>query len=351
MSLIKDVFTNEWLDRLGKALNATDFRKTVQQEDWEELAFKQRVRRIATRLEHHLPAEFEQAATRLETIAPDFPGLPGIVFPDYIEIRAEEGDWDRAILALERLTPHSTSEFAVRRFLLDDQDRFLEVATRWSQSSDEHVRRLASEGTRPRLPWGQMIPSLIADPRPVLPILDALLEDDALYVRKSVANHLNDIAKTNPELVIERLERLGTHPHTDWILRHASRTLLKQGHRDVLTAFGLVTRGTVTVDELTVTPTLPIGGELAFSFHVTTTEPQILRIEYAIDYVKQRGTSQKVFRISERQVREKESFTKRQSFRNLTTRVHYPGTHQVTILINGEAYATTEFDVTKEETT
>ena len=351
MSLIKDVFTDDWLNRLGKAVQAPDFKDVVQQGDWEELAFKQRVRRIATELNRYLPADFEQAATHLETIALEFPGLPGIVFPDYIEVYAPSDAWNRAMLALERLTRHSTSEFAVRRFLLADQKRFLEVATQWSQSNDEHIRRLASEGTRPRLPWGQMIPSLIADPRPVLPILDALLEDDALYVRKSVANHLNDIAKTHPELVIERLERLGTHPHTDWILRHASRTLLKQGHRDVLKAFGLVTRGTVTVDELTVTPTLAIGGELAFSFHVTTTEPQVLRIEYVIDYVKKRGTSQKVFRISERQMTGRETFAKRQSFRNLTTRVHYPGTHQLTILINGEAYATTEFDVTKEETT
>ncbi|AFS69437.1 DNA alkylation repair protein [Exiguobacterium antarcticum] len=350
MSLIKDVFTPDWLNRLGKAVQAPDFRNVVQQGDWEELAFKQRVRRIGTTLARYVPADFDQAATRLETIAPDFPGLPGIVFPDYIEVHATMDDWDRALLALERLTRHSTSEFAVRRFLLDDQERFLEVARRWSQADDEHIRRLASEGTRPRLPWGQMIPSLIADPRPALPILDRLLQDEALYVRKSVANHLNDIAKTHPELVIKRLERLGTHPHTDWILRHASRTLLKQGHPDVLKAFGLVTRGTVTVDELTVTSTLSIGGELTFTFTLATTEPQVLRIEYAIDYVKKRGTSQKVFRISERQVRDKETFTKRQSFRNLTTRVHYPGTHQLTILINGEAYATAAFNVTEGET-
>ena len=348
MSLIKDVFTPDWLHRLGEAVQAPDFRDIVQQGDWEELAFKQRVRRIATELNRYLPADFEQAATHLETIAPEFPGLPGIVFPDYIEVYAPSDAWDRAMVALERLTRHSTSEFAVRRFLLEDQERFLKLAVRWSQSSDEHVRRLASEGTRPRLPWGQRIPALIADPRPVLPILDDLLQDEALYVRKSVANHLNDIAKTHPELVIARLEQLGTHPHTDWILRHASRTLLKQGHPDVLKAFGLVTRGTVTVDELTVTPTLPIGGELTFTFALATTEPQVLRIEYAIDYVKKRGTSQKVFRISERQVIGRETFTKRQSFRNLTTRVHYPGTHQLTILINGKAYATAAFDVEEE---
>ncbi|WP_214770341.1 DNA alkylation repair protein [Exiguobacterium sp. s133] len=347
MALIKDVFSDDWLDRLGRALDAPRLQQDIKQTDWEELAFKQRVRRISTSLGSYVPREFDMAATELERLAPEFTGLAGIVFPDYIELYGD--DWDRALLALERLTPYSTAEFAVRRFLLTDQDRYLQQALLWSTSDDEHVRRLASEGTRPRLPWGQAIPALIADPRPVLPLLDRLLTDDSLYVRKSVANHLNDITKTHPELVIERLDQLGTDPRVDWVLRHASRTLLKQGHPDVLKAFGLVTRGTVTVDDLTGTPSLPIGGELSFTFSLTTTEPQVLRIEYAIDYVKQRGMSQKVFRISERQVAGRETFTKRQSFRNLTRRVHYPGTHRVTILINGQAYATATFDVTGEE--
>lgn len=347
MALIKDVFSDDWLDRLSRALDAPRLQQDIKRADWEELAFKQRVRRISTSLESYVPREFDVAATELERLAPEFTGLAGIVFPDYIELYGD--DWDRALLALERLTPYSTAEFAVRRFLLSDQDRYLQQALLWSTSDDEHVRRLASEGTRPRLPWGQAIPALIADPRPVLPLLDRLLTDDSLYVRKSVANHLNDITKTHPELVIERLDQLGTDPRVDWVLRHASRTLLKQGHPDVLKAFGLVTRGTVTVDDLTVTPSLPIGGEMSFTFSLATTEPQVLRIEYAIDYVKQRKTSRKVFRISERLVRERETFTKRQSFRNLTTRVHYPGTHRVTILINGQAYATATFDVTGEE--
>ena len=347
MALIKDVFSDDWLDRLSRALDAPRLQQDIKRADWEELAFKQRVRRISTSLESYVPREFDLAATELERLAPEFTGLAGIVFPDYIELYGD--DWDRSLLALERLTPYSTAEFAVRRFLLSDQDRYLQQALLWSTSDDEHVRRLASEGARPRLPWGQAIPALIADPRPVLPLLDRLLTDDSLYVRKSVANHLNDITKTHPELVIERLDQLETDPRVDWVLRHASRTLLKQGHPDVLKAFGLVTRGTVTVDDLTVTPSLPIGGELSFTFSLTTTEPQVLRIEYAIDYVKQRGMSQKVFRISERQVAGRETFTKRQSFRNLTTRVHYPGTHRVTILINGQAYATATFDVTGEE--
>ncbi|WP_214849181.1 DNA alkylation repair protein [Exiguobacterium sp. s193] len=347
MALIKDVFSDDWLDRLGRALDAPRLQQDIKQTDWEELAFKQRVRRISTSLESYLPREFDVAATELERLAPEFTGLAGIVFPDYIELYGD--DWDRALLALERLTPYSTAEFAVRRFLLTDQDRYLQQALLWSTSDDEHVRRLASEGTRPRLPWGQAIPSLIADPRPVLPLLDALAADRSLYVRKSVANHLNDITKTHPELVIERLDQLGKNPQTDWVLRYASRTLLKQGHPDVLKAFGLVTRGTVTVDDLTVTPSLPIGGELTFTFGLTTTEAQILRLEYAIDYVKQRKISRKVFRISERLVDGPETFTKRQSFRNLTTRVHYPGTHRVTILINGQAYATATFEVTEEE--
>ena len=206
MSLIKDVFSPSWLDRLGAAVDVPDFRRRVEQGDWEELAFKQRVRRVAETLETILPP-FPDSVSELERLAPQFTGLPGIVFPEYVERTADLSDWSLALATLAKLTPHSTSEFAVRRFLLADQERYLKQALKWTRSDDEHVRRLASEGTRPRLPWGQAIPRLIADPRPALPILDALLQDPSLYVRKSVANHLNDISKTHPQYLIERIER------------------------------------------------------------------------------------------------------------------------------------------------
>ncbi|KQS16143.1 DNA alkylation repair protein [Exiguobacterium sp. Leaf187] len=347
MSLIKDVFSPSWLDRLGAAVDVPDFRRRVEQGDWEELAFKQRVRRVAETLETILPP-FPDSVSELERLAPQFTGLPGIVFPEYVERTADLSDWTLAIEILAKLTQHSTSEFAVRRFLLVDQERYLDQALKWTRSDDEHVRRLASEGTRPRLPWGQAIPRLIADPRPALPILDALLQDPSLYVRKSVANHLNDISKTHPEYLIERIERhLGTDPNTDWILRHASRTLLKRGNPEVLQLFGHVTQGEVAVTDLVVSP-VTIGQELQFSFQVNSSVEQRLRLEYAIDYVKQRGTSRKVFQLREREVKGALQVERRQSFRNMTTRVHYPGTHTLTILINGEAYATATFEVEEE---
>ncbi len=347
MSLIKDVFSPSWLDGLGEAVDVSDFRRRVEREDWEELAFKQRVRRVAETLESVLPP-FPDSVPELERLAPQFTGLPGIVFPEYVERTATLTDWTLALATLAKLTLYSTSEFAVRRFLLADQERYLEQALMWATSDDEHVRRLASEGTRPRLPWGQAIPSLIADPRPALPVLDALLQDPSLYVRKSVANHLNDISKTHPEYLIERIERhLRTDPNTDWILRHASRTLLKRGNPEVLQLFGHVTQGEVEITNLVVSP-VTIGKELDFSFTVTSSVPQRLRLEYAIDYVKQRRTSRKVFQLREREVKGVLQVERRQSFRNMTTRVHYPGTHTLTILINGEAYATATFEVEEE---
>ena len=347
MSLIKDVFSPSWLDELEEAVDVPDFRRRVEREDWDELAFKQRVRRVAETLESVLPP-FPDSIGELERLAPQFTGLPGIVFPEYVERTATLFDWKLALETLAKLTPYSTSEFAVRRFLLADQERYLEQALIWATSDDEHVRRLASEGTRPRLPWGQAIPSLIADPRPALPVLDALLQDPSLYVRKSVANHLNDISKTHPEYLIERIERhLRTDPNTDWILRHASRTLLKRGNPEVLQLFGHVTQGEVEITNLVVSP-VTIGKELDFSFTVTSSVPQRLRLEYAIDYVKQRRTSRKVFQLREREVKGVLQVERRQSFRNMTTRVHYPGTHTLTILINGEAYATATFEVEEE---
>jgi 3-methyladenine DNA glycosylase AlkC len=347
MSLIKDVFSPSWLDEFEEAVDVPVFRRRVEREDLDELAFKQRVRRVAETLESVLPP-FPDSVPELERLAPQFTGLPGIVFPEYVERTATLVGWKLALETLAKLTPYSTSEFAVRRFLLADQERYLEQALMWATSDDDHVRRLASEGTRPRLPWGQAIPSLIADPRPALPVLDALLQDPSLYVRKSVANHLNDISKTHPEYLIERIERhLGTDPNTDWILRHAYRTFLKRRNPEVLQLFGHVTQGEVEITNLVVSP-VTIGGELDFSFTVTSSVPHCLRMEYAIDYVKQRRTSRKVFQLREREVKGVLQVERRQSFRNMTTRVHYPGTHTLTILINGEAYATATFEVEEE---
>ncbi|WP_227394636.1 DNA alkylation repair protein [Jeotgalibacillus aurantiacus] len=348
MTLIKDVFTDEWVSNLGQRLGSADeFRGKAYSSDWADLSFKERVRRLAVTMHDFLPDSFEQAADWLERIAPDFNGLPGIVFPDYIEVYGQE-NWERSLTALEKLTSFSTSEFAIRSFLIKDQERCFTYIERWARSENDHVRRLASEGTRPKLPWGQAIPALIQDPSPSLPILKALIQDPSLYVRKSVANHLNDISKTHPELVLGLVRFYqGQHPHTEWILRHACRTLLKKGHPEALELFGFNKSDDVKVESFHVPESVEIGETLTFQLTLTTSDPQKLRIDFAVDYVKKRGTrNRKVFKLSEGETKAgKKDFERKLSFANLTTRTHYPGTHTITILINGVEAASADFEV------
>ena len=119
----------------------------------------------------------------------------------------------------------------MRAFLMRFQERTLERLKAWTKDPDVHVRRLCSEGTRPRLPWAIRIPAFIKDPGPVLPILEALKDDSQLYVRRSVANHLGDIAKDHPDLVFGICERWleGASADRRWIIRHALRHPAKKG--------------------------------------------------------------------------------------------------------------------------
>ncbi|PPA71038.1 DNA alkylation repair protein [Jeotgalibacillus proteolyticus] len=348
MSLIKDVYTLDWIQRLGSRLGDPEsFQQQVLSPEWNELSFKQRARHITVSMHPFLPENFSEAADWLEENAQDFSGLPGIVFPDYIDVYGQD-HWDRSFRALKNLTAASTSEFAIRSFLLKDLKRCLAIMTRWAEDSNEHIRRLASEGARPRLPWGQAIPSLIQDPTPAFPILLKLLQDDSLYVRKSVANHLNDVSKTHPELILKLIrENKGEHPHTDWILRHASRTLLKKGHPEALSLFGFEGTDRVHVKEFKVSERVELGGELVFSFQLEVEALQKLRVDFAIDYIKKRGNrNRKVFKLSEGDVSAgRKSYARTLSFKDLTTRVHYPGHHTITLLVNGVEAASADFEV------
>ncbi|MCA9890935.1 MAG: hypothetical protein KC546_21305, partial [Anaerolineae bacterium] len=223
-----------------------------------------------------------------------------------------------------------------------------------TEHENEHVRRLASEGCRPLLPWNIRLNQFVKDPTPILPILETLKADDSLYVRKSVANNLNDLSKNHPDLVLDIAERwYGDNEHTNWIVKHALRTLLKKGNQRALSIFGFGDVDDVTISKLTVTPDLiAIGDDLFFSFDLLLKADQTkkLRLEYAIHYVKANGSrSKKVFQISEREVTPNTSHTikSKQSFRNMTTRKHYPGQHKIEILVNGISKAQAAFMVTE----
>jgi 3-methyladenine DNA glycosylase AlkC len=295
--------------------------------------------------------EFVEVLELLKKVAPRFKGgLTGIVFPDYVEVYGLEF-WNESIEALEYFTQFSTSEFAVRPFVMKNQSLMIKQFLKWSKHQNEHVRRLASEGSRPRLPWGIALSSLKKDPSPIFPILENLKEDPSLYVRKSVANNLNDISKDHPELVLEIAQKwYGDNNDTNWIIKRGIRTLMKKGDQQALKLFGFGTNPKLIVEELAVTDNLTIGDTLSFSFQFISLDEKLtkIRVEYALDFVKANGKhSTKVFKIAENVINpgEKRVYTKKHSFKDLTTRKHYPGKHKISIVVNGEIKASEDFMV------
>ncbi|MCP3033308.1 DNA alkylation repair protein [Halobacillus sp. A1] len=357
MSKVKDIYHKEFLERLADALHKQSsgfdkerFLSLVYSNDWEQLEFKQRVGRITASMHEALPQPYIQALPIIKRTAPEFEGLPGIVFPDYMAQYGTD-DWEESMQALRDVTEFSTSEFAIRSFLLKDLNQTLDQMFLWAEDDNEHVRRLASEGSRPRLPWGQTVPYLKEHPERLLPLLEKLLEDESLYVRRSVANHLNDVTKTHPQLVLDIVEqRKGHNENTDWILRHACRTLLKQGNYQALQLFGYHSSDSLHVHQFTLDQSkISIGDSLSFTFQVSAEADTKLRVEYAIDYVKKNGRkSRKVFQASDTTIKtgEEKSFMRNQSFRNMTTRKHYPGTHTLAIIVNGIEKISQDFDLT-----
>ena len=312
----------------------------------------QRLNRVSRGLHAGLPEDYPEALAILYELAPRLnSSFVSLILPEYVALYGQH-DFERSMQALKFFTAFGSSEFAVRHFLRLDMPRALNIMQGWSQDENEHVRRLASEGSRPRLPWSFRIEPLMKDPAPVLPILDNLTADSSLYVRKSVANHLNDITKDNPDWVLDYIEgwSLG-NPHTAWIARHALRSLVKKGDRRALGVMGAGHKAEVLVDQVSITPqTLRLGETLSLAFRVTSTSRQSQRliIDYAIHYVKKSGgTSAKVFKLKTLELAAGESvlLTRKPQLRNFTTRVHYAGTHALDVLINGECLATSRFDL------
>ena len=331
------------------------------------LEMKARAMQVADALEATLPPDFDRAAGLVEAaLAPaatddslgmrtSDAGLAGWIGWPLGEFIARRGlaDPERALQALHALTQRFTAEFAIRPFMVQHFDVTMAMLARWQHDPSAHVRRLVSEGSRPRLPWGLRIQRLVADPTPTLPLLRHLQDDTSEYVRRSVANHLNDIAKDHPAVVADWLrEHLpDAPPERRALLRHASRTLVKQGDARVLKAWGLgqALRGTA---RLTLSPRrVAVGGklELALELASDSARSQALAIDYVVHHVKANGsTSPKVFKGWQRTLGPREScrLVKSHSLRPVTTRVLYPGEHRVDVQVNGKVVASGTFRLT-----
>jgi len=316
------------------------FLKMVFVSEWADKELKARMRHVTICLHETLPENYIDALNILLKIASKIKGFEGICLPDFVELYGQE-HWNESLSALKEFTKYSTSEFAVRPFIVKDQAKAMKFMLDLSKSDNEHVRRFSSEGCRPRLPWAMALPTLKKDPSSIIPILENLNADKSEYVRKSVANNLNDISKDHPELVLNICKKWqGKSKHTDWIIKRACRGLLKAGNPDAMLLFGYSGNKDLNVKKLDLAkPSLQIGQDLGFSFEFenkskTTTK---VRLEYIIDYVKANGKqSGKIFMITEKDFEPgKHKISKKHSFKERTTRKHYPGEHGLRIIVNG----------------
>ncbi|MDR0268109.1 DNA alkylation repair protein [Paenibacillus sp.] len=357
---LKSMYNMEFLQDFGEkvkeaygAFEIEGFINKIMDDTWEELALKARTRRISQTLGEYLPASYEEALGILFQIDEKCVGFPYLFFPDFVEVYGQaEEDWNLSMQALERFTQRSSAEFAVRPFIIREPERMMDQMLAWSKHPNEHVRRLASEGCRPRLPWGQALKMFKQDPSPVLPILEQLKEDTSLYVRKSVANNLNDIAKDHPRAVLGIAKRwLGSNPDTNWIVRHACRTLIRKADPEVMKLFGYSDSNdehplAISANLSARPQVLPIGGSslLHYELHIREGSTVRIRIEYGIYFVKSNGqASRKLFLLSDKTVPGGSQLKgdRKHSWADLTTRRHYPGEHRIVLLVNGQEIAET----------
>lgn len=356
--LLKELLNAQALARIGHAAAQVDPGFHQQGylaqacEGLAELSIMQRMSRAADSLHAHLPADYPRALKIVCKMAPLLPGgFADMVLPEFVG-RHGLAHVALSLEALRELTPYSSSEFALRPYLAQDTEAVLALALRWAGDENEHVRRLASEGTRARLPWARRLPVLAAEPQRTLPILERLRADPSDYVRRSVANHLNDHSKSHPDWVLDQLERWPREPaETRWIVRHALRNLVKAGHPRALALVGASPGARVQVQGFALTPArLRLGQTLTLDARLVSTarSPQKLVIDYAIHYVKQNGSrSRKVFKLRTLDLdgRTELALQKKQTLADLTTRKHYPGRHTVELLVNGVAVAEGHFEL------
>ncbi len=328
---------------------------------YDALALMPRGKHIARALQRHLPADYGEALCILLASIDQPHGRPaGLSLGSFIYLPhtvfvSEFGlaHFDLSMQAQHTLTQRFTAEFSIRPFLQKHPEATLEKLTEWTTDPSEHVRRLVSEGTRPRLPWASRLPAFQRDPSPVLALLERLKDDAALYVRRSVANNLNDIGKDHPDVLAATANAWlrDATPERRWIVQHALRSAVKRGEPGALAALGFGASADVAIGQPSITPPRAVvGGKLEVAFDVAnnTAQPQQVLVDFAVHYVKANGQSRaKVFKLKtlDLAAHETQRVGKNISLAEMTTRKHYPGLHRVDAILNGRAQALGSFEL------
>jgi 3-methyladenine DNA glycosylase AlkC len=361
---LRDIFNKKGVENLGKRIksnyprfNERSFVHTINSK-LESLSFGDRSRLIQDALIKFLPDNFEELVKILldslnDKLEKDDWGDYDcfIVVPQtYVIERLGMDNFDVSMNALYEMTMRCTSEGPIRRFIENYPEKSLKLLKKWTKDKNAHVRRLVSEGTRPRLPLESPIRTFLKDPGPIIPLLEELKDDDELYVRRSVANNLNDISKDNPEVVVNTLKRWikGASKERMWLIRHSLRTLFKRGNKDALELMGYLKPNVSDVNLDLCQESVKIGASFNFKVSFKSNVKQKLMVDYAVHYMKSNGKNkEKVFklRIVDADENDVLNFDKKHSFKEMTTRKHHKGKHLLEIIINGELFEKKEFEL------
>lgn len=323
------------------------------------LELKGRVYHVIATLHKFLPGDFAQTARLLKRLPnvwdygdPDDPLRSFAAWPviDYVGVYGLAHP-HTALAVLKQLTSLFSAEFAIRPYLIAHPEYCQSQLAKWAYDEDEHIRRLVSEGSRPRLPWGMQLKPYVKDPSPSLPLLEILKNDSSLYVRRSVANHLNDIAKDHPDLVIAICRRWypEASPELRWVIKHATRSLVKAGHPDVFPLLGYSDSIELATPTLQLSKDLvQLGGSLEFQLDLKSAASchQKIVVDFAIHFVKANGERKpKVFKLKSIALAPEEScqLVKAHAIKAITTRKYYPGIQLLEILVNGKSLISREF--------
>ncbi|MFT6147813.1 MAG: 3-methyladenine DNA glycosylase AlkC [Saprospiraceae bacterium] len=328
------------------------FFESLFDEEWEMRELKQRMRHITICLGKVLPKDYRMALEIMKRVGADLgEKFEYMFFPDFVEVYGLD-DYEASVEALQLFTMLCSSEFAVRPFIVKYTKTMMDLMLEWAKSENHHIRRLASEGCRPRLPWGMSLQEFKKNPAAILPILEILKDDESEYVRRSVANNLNDVSKDHSDLVLNIGESwFGVNINRNKLVKHALRTLLKKGNTRAMLLFGFDNPNEVYFTHLEISLLkIKIGNSATFSFKLKHTKGETikLRIEYAVYYMKSNGTqSRKIFQLTENTFETDKiyAFKRKQHFKNLTTRKHYVGSHRLALVVNGVEKVEIKFEL------
>ncbi|MCF2946633.1 DNA alkylation repair protein [Paraglaciecola aquimarina] len=329
--------------------------------DYESLELMERGRKISAALKQFLPNDYLQAlkillaSAKQPTQVDEDNSIASFIFMPHVNFVAENGldNFEASMHAHYVLTQKFTSEFGIRPFIQKYPEQTMALLSNWATDDNYHVRRLVSEGTRPRLPWASRLPEFIADPQPVIKLLELLKDDPELYVRRSVANNLNDIGKDHPDLLADIAKRWlkGASEERKWLVKHALRSAIKRGEKGALEALGYGKPANVVIQNISVSPAITqIGGSITVGFdlqNLANTKTNMM-VDCVIHFIKANGASSaKVFKLKACELKPQgvRSFSKKVSLKPMTTRTLYAGMHKVDVMINGQTRPLGEFEL------